>query len=174
MSITMYSASVPIFTQTLSTLSQVLDKAELHAKKQKVEPLVLLNMRLYPDMYPLINQVQFTCDFAKGAAARLAGVAVPSYDDNETTFEDLRARIAKTLAFIQSVDAASMDGSEDRDIALNFGGRQLKFKGREYLVGFAIPSMVFHMTTAYAILRHNGVELGKADFLGELLERGSA
>lgn len=167
--ITMHSASVPMFTQVLTTLSRVLDKAEAHATSRKITPAALLEARLFPDMYPMTSQVQFTCDFAKGAVARLAGVAVPRFEDHETTFDELRARIAKTLAFIQSVDAASINGSEDRDIELKFGDKQLKFKGREYLVGFAIPSMVFHMTIAYAILRHNGVELGKADFLGELL-----
>lgn len=165
--ITMHSASMPMFVQILSNLSKVLDKAEAHAVGHKIEQSVLLGARLFPDMHPLMRQVQLTCDFAKGVIARLAGVAVPSYDDNETTFDDLRGRITKTLTFIQSVEAKRIDGSEERDIALSFGGKPLKFKGQEYLVGYAIPSVVFHMTTAYAILRHNGVELGKADFLGE-------
>lgn len=170
----MASASVPMFTQILTTLSKVLDKAEAHVANRKIEPAALLNARLFPDMYPMINQIQSTCDFAKGAVSRLAGVDVPRFEDNEKTFDELRARIAKTLAFIESIEAASINGSEDRDIELKFGGKRLKFKGREYLVGFVIPSMVFHMTIAYAILRHNGVELGKADFLGELLERSVA
>lgn len=174
MSITMYTASVPMIMQTLTMLVKVLDKAEWQAQKRKIELQALLCARRYPDMFPLIKQVQFTCDFAKGSTARLAGISAPSYDDNETTFDALRTRITITLAFIQSVGATSIDGSEDSDIALNFGGKQLKFKGREYLVGFAIPIMVLHMTAAYAILRHNGVELGKADFRSELLVRSAA
>lgn len=172
--ITMHDASVPMFTQILTTLSKVLDKAEAHAISRKITPAALLEARLFPDMYPMTSQVQSTCDFAKGAVARLAGADVPRFEDNEKTFDELRARIAKTLAFIESVEAASINGSEGRDIELKFGDKQLNFKGREYLVGFAIPSMVFHMTIAYANLRHNGVELGKADFLGELLERSAA
>lgn len=169
----MASASVPMFTQIIRTLSKVLDKAEAHVANRKIEPTALLNARLFPDMYPLTSQVKFTCDFAKGAAARLAGVAVPVHEDNEKSFDELRARIAKTLAFIRSIDPMSIDGSEDRNIALSFGGKPLKFKGRPYLIGFTIPSMLFHMTVAYAIVRHNGVELGKADFLDEVLERSS-
>jgi hypothetical protein len=168
MSLTMSRASIPMFVQYLTNLSNILDVAEAHAASRKIQPAALLGARLYPDMFPLTGQVQFACDFAKGAAARLAGIPVPSYEDNETSFAELRGRIAKTLDFITSVDASSIDGSETRDIRLNFGGRPLAFKGEAYLIGFAIPSMIFHVTAAYAILRHNGVEIGKASFLGAM------
>jgi uncharacterized protein len=165
MSITMSDALIPMSVQYLTSLSKVLDKAEIHAEKRKIDPDVLLNARLFPDMFPLTSQVQFACDFAKGAAARLAGVEVPGYQDNEKTFAELKARIAKTLTFIQSIDPAKIDGSEERDISMMFGSTPLQFKGQAYLLGFALPSMIFHVTTAYAILRHNGVEIGKFDFL---------
>jgi len=168
--ITMASLSVPSFTQILKTLSRFLDIAETNVGSQKKEPTALLNSLLFPYMYPLTSQVKFTCDFAKEATARLAGVAVPVYEDNEKTFDELQARIAKTLAFIQSIDPERINGSEDRDIALRFGGKALKLKGQIYLTGFAIPNMLFHLTAAYAILRDNGVDLGKGDFLGEVLE----
>ena len=168
MSLTMSRAAIPMFVQYLTNLSNMLDKAETHAASRKIDPAALLGARLYPDMYPLTRQVQFSCDFAKGAVARLAGIPVPSYQDNEKSFAELRGRIAKTLDFINSVDASQIDGSETRDVTLNFGGRVLAFKGEAYLVGFAIPSVIFHVTTAYAILRHNGVEVGKASFLGQM------
>ncbi len=166
--ISMSSASFPMFAQILNALTKVLDKAEAHAASRKIDPAALLNARLYPDMFPLTSQVQFTCDFAKGAAARLSGAEVPVYEDNEKTFADLKARIAKTLALLRSIPQEKIDGSEGRDISMKFGGNPLKFKGQPYLVGFVIPNMLFHATAAYAILRHNGVELGKADFLGEV------
>ena len=168
MSLTMSRASVPMFVQYLTNLSSLLDVAEAHAASRKIDPAALLGARLFPDMYPLTSQVQFACDFAKGAAARLAGIPAPSYQDNEKSFAELRARIAKTLAFIELVDASLIDGSETRDVKLNFGGRALAFKGEGYLIGYAIPSMIFHVTAAYAILRHNGVEIGKASFLGPM------
>jgi hypothetical protein len=166
MTITLSNALVPMSVQYLTSLSKVLDKAEIHAAKRKIDPDALLNARLFPDMFPLTSQVQFACDFAKGAAARLAGIEVPSYEDNEKTFAELRARIAKTLAFIQSIDPARIDGSEERDISMMFGNTPLKLKGQAYLLSFALPSMIFHVTIGYAILRHNGVEIGKLDFLG--------
>ncbi len=168
MSLTMSGASVPMFNQYLGALSKILDKAEAHALSRKIDPNALLQVRLFPDMFPLTSQVQFACDFAKGAVARLAGVAVPSYEDNEKSFAELRARIAKTLDFVNSIDASRINGSETRDVRLTFGGQPLTFKGEQYLFGFAIPSMIFHVTTAFAILRHNGVEIGKADFLGNV------
>lgn len=168
MSLTMSGASVPMFNQYLGALSKIFDKAEAHALSRKIDLNALLQARLFPDMFPLTSQVQFACDFAKGAVARLAGVAVPSYEDNEKSFAELRARIAKTLDFLNSIEASRINGSETRDIRLSFGGQPLAFKGEAYLIGFALPSMIFHVTAAFAILRHNGVEIGKADFLGNV------
>jgi uncharacterized protein len=166
MTISMSEASVPAFDQTLTALAAVLDKAEGHCAARKIDPAVLLGARLFPDMFPLSRQVQIACDFAKGTAARLAGQEVPSWPDEEQTFAELKARIDKTLAFVKSVPAARIDGSEGRAITLKAGPRELSFKGQDYLVGFALPNFYFHATTAYALLRHNGVELGKRDFLG--------
>ena len=166
MTISMYQASVPVFTQTLTALSAVLAKADAHAANKKIAPGVLPGTRLCPDMFPLARQVQIACDFAKGTCARLAGVEVPSYADTETTFAELRERIAKTIAFIATIPAAQIDGSEDRDISLKVGPQDMHFKGLPYLVSFSLPNFYFHATTAYAILRANGVELGKMDFLG--------
>lgn len=168
MPITMSRAALPLFNQLLDALARVLEKAEAHAAARKIDPSALSGARLYPDMFPLTRQVQTACDFAKGTVARLAGVPVPAFEDNETSFAELRARIAKTLDFIGSVDARQIDGSETRDISLTLGGKPVALKGEPYLIGFAIPNMLFHVTAAYAILRHNGVELGKADFLGVL------
>ncbi len=168
MQLTMSRAAIPMFKQYLTALTRTLDKAEGHAALHKIDPEALLKARLYPDMFPLASQVQFACDFAKGAVSRLAGVPVPSYEDNEKTFADLRARIAKTLAFINSIPAGDIDDSESRDVRMTFAGQPLAFKGEPYLIGFALPSFVFHVTTAYALLRHNGVEIGKADFLGDV------
>jgi hypothetical protein len=162
----MSRASIPMFNQCLTALSHVLDKAEAHAAARKIDPAALLGARLYPDMFPLTRQVQTACDFAKGTVARLVGLPVPAYEDNETSFAELRARIAKTLDFIGSVDASLIDGSETRDVSMTIGGKPVVFKGEPYLIGFAIPNMLFHVTAAYAILRHNGVEIGKTDFLG--------
>ena len=166
MTITMYQASVPVFERTLKALDVILDKAAAYATERKIDPTVLLTARLYPDMFALTRQVQIATDHAKGASARLAGVAVPSFTDNEATFPDLKARIAKTLEFIATVKAAQIDGSEARDITLKAGPRELNFKGQDYLLFFALPNFYFHVTTAFAILRHNGVPVGKLDFLG--------
>ena len=165
MAISRYRASAPIFLQFLPALSGCLDKAAAYAASKKVDPSVLLQARLFPDMFPLSRQVQLTADFAKGAMARLAGVEPPKYEDNETTLDQLKARIAKTLDFVKEFKPAQIDGSEDRDITLMLGGQSRSFKGENYLVGFALPNFFFHATTAYAILRHNGVELGKGDFM---------
>src|SRR3954471_17035729 len=165
MTISMYRASVPLFQQMLPCLSAILDKAAAHAAARKIEPAVLLNARLYPDMFPLVRQVQIACDFAKGAAARLAGQEPPKYEDNETSFDELKARIAKTLDYVKEFKPSQIDGSEEREITMMLGGNQRKFKGESYLVNFVIPNFFFHTTTAYAILRHNGVELGKGDFM---------
>ena len=166
MNISMYQASAPRFIHTLNCLSAILDKASAHAEAKKIDFAVLTSDRLYPDMFPFTRQVQIACDSAKGAVARLAGVAVPKHEDTEHTFAELRARIAKTVDFIKTVKPAQVDGSEDREIALRVGGEDLKFSGMQYLLGFAYPNFYFHVTTAYNILRHNGVEIGKKDFLG--------
>lgn len=168
MSLTMSDASLPLFEKVLTSLSNVLAKADAHAQAHRIEPNALLQARLFPDMFSLTSQVQFSCDFAKGAAARLSGVEVPRFADDEQTFAQLQDRIARTLAIIRSADRVAIDGSQDRVIAFNFAGQPLRFKGRAYLLGFAIPSLLFHVSTAYAILRHNGVAIGKADFLGQL------
>jgi uncharacterized protein len=166
MTLTMYQASVPAFQRTLKALDAVLDKAAAYAEERKIDPAVLTAARLSPDMFPMARQVQFSTDHAKGASARLAGLAVPSFADTETTFPELKARIAKTLDFIGTVRPDQIDGSETRDISLKAGPRELSFKGQEYLVFFALPNFYFHVTTAYAILRHSGVPIGKLDFLG--------
>jgi hypothetical protein len=168
MSVTLYQVSVPVFKRMLGNLSAFLTKAEAHATARKIDPSVLLQARLFPDMFPLTKQVQIACDFAKGAAARLAGVDVPKYDDTETTFEDLRARIAKTVSFVESCKAAQIEGSESRPISLTMGGKSYSFNGLDYLNNMVFPNFYFHVTTAYDILRHNGVELGKADFVGQI------
>lgn len=166
MNITMYQASAPRFVHTLKALSAILAKAEAHCAARKVDPLVLTAARLYPDMFALARQVQICCDTAKGAVARLAGVEIPKHEDTEKSFEELRARIDKTLAFIATVNPAQVDGSEDREVTLKLRGNDVKFSGLQYLLGFAWPNFYFHAATAYGILRHNGVELGKTDFLG--------
>jgi uncharacterized protein len=171
MTISMYQASIPAFIQTLEGLNGVLDKAELFCAAKKVDPTVLATARLAPDMFPLARQVQIACDFAKGAGARLAGLEVPAYEDNEKTIADLKARVAKTIAFLKTLKPAQIDGCEGRDITIKIAGNPVVFKGQFYLVNFAIPNYYFHLTSAYAILRHNGVDLGKGDFLGLALGR---
>lgn len=166
MSISMYAASSPRLIAQLKALDAILAKASAHAEAKKIDPAVLLGSRLFPDMFAFTRQVQIACDFAKGTAARLAGVEVPSYTDNEQTFAELHARIAKTIAFIETIPAAQIDGSEMRDIHVKAGPRELQFKGLDYLLGYALPNFYFHVTTAYNILRHNGVEIGKRDYLG--------
>jgi hypothetical protein len=166
MQITMYDTFVPTANKMLGSMSILLDKAEAYAAQKKFEPAVLLNSRIAPDMFPLTRQVQIACDMAKGGAARLTGSEVPSYPDTEATIPELKARIAKTLAFVNGFDAAKYAGSEDRDIVLNMRTGELRFKGLEYLRDFVLPNLYFHVTTTYAILRHNGVDIGKMDFLG--------
>ena len=163
----MYKTSVPVFKQLLNSLSAILTKAEAYAAEKKFEPTVLLNARLFPDMFPLIRQVQVAADFAKSVSARLAGVEVPAYEDNEQTFADLQARISKTLAFIESLTPAQFEGSETREIVLRPGTpKEKKLLGHNYLNNYGLPQFFFHVTTAYAILRHNGLEVGKGDFMG--------
>jgi uncharacterized protein len=163
----MYQASAPRFAAMLRNLSTLLDKAEAHCSAKKIDPSALTTFRLYPDMFPLTRQVQIACDTAKGAVARLAGVDIPKHEDTEQTFAELKSRIAKTVDFIESVKAERIDGSEDREIVLAMRSGERRFKGMPYLLGFAYPNFYFHITTAYNILRHNGVELGKLDFLGK-------
>jgi hypothetical protein len=162
----MYAASVPIFLHMLKNLTAILEKAEAFAKDRDIEPEVLVNWRLAPDMLPLSNQIQIAADFAKGTTARLAGAQVPSYPDEETTLAELKARIAKTVKFVEGFKPKDIDGSETRDITLIVGGQEMRFKGEPYLVHFALPNFYFHVTTAYDILRRCGVDIGKRDFIG--------
>lgn len=167
MTISMYSASVPVFVRMLGNLSACLDKAELHAQGKGYDPTVLVGSRLAPDMLPLARQVQIACDAAKFAVARLAGVEAPAMEDKEATVGELKDRIARTIAFVQSVPAAQIEGSDGREVQVPMRGREpLKLSGEAYLANFVLPNFYFHVTTAYALLRHNGVDLGKGDYLG--------
>jgi hypothetical protein len=168
MAITMHSASVPIFVRMLGNLIGWLDKAEAHAKAKKFEPGVYLGARLAPDMLPFTNQIQIACDAVKFGVARLAGIEAPKFEDNEASLSDLRARIRKTLDFIQSVPAAQIDGTEGKDVVVPRRDGSMTLKGEVYLKHFVLPNFFFHVTTTYALLRHYGVELGKSDFLGAL------
>ena len=168
MSISMYQAAVEPFVQTLAALSASLAKAQAYAAAKKFDAAVLLSLRLAPDMFPLSRQVQIACDFAKSTTARLAGVEVPSWKDDEKTIADLRARIDRTLDYVRSFKPGQLDGSEERDVTITLAGKPVTFKGRPYLINFVLPNFYFHSTVAYAILRHNGVELGKRDFMGSI------
>lgn len=167
MKISMYQASIPVFTRGLTNFAAILDKAGAHAETKKIDPTVLIGSRLYPDMFPLSRQVQIATDNAKGPAARLAGIEVPKYEDNEKTFPELRARIQKTIDFLKTLKPEQIDGSEERAITLQLRGSAVTFQGLQYLMAFALPNFFFHITTAYGILRHNGVEIGKQDYLGQ-------
>ena len=166
MQISMSETLVPTANRMLGNLSRFLDKAAAFAEAKKIEPSVLLNARLAPDMFALARQVQIACDMVKGAAARLSGSEIPKFEDNETTIAELKARVAKTLAFVNGIDAARYAGSEDRDVTLQLRSGDRHFKGLNYLRDFVLPNTYFHVTAAYLILRHNGVELGKNDFIG--------
>ena len=166
MTISMYQASVPVFQKSLTALKGVLAKGAAHALDKKIDESVFLGSRLAPDMFPLTRQVQIAADFGKGPVARLAGVELPKYEDIETTFASLAARIDKTLAFISTFKPEQIDGQEDRDIELTIAGKPVVFKGQPYLLHFALPNLYFHMSMSYAILRHNGVDIGKRDFVG--------
>ena len=163
----MYQASAPRFANMLRNLSAIIDKAEAHCAAKKIEPTVLTSYRLFPDMFPFTRQVQIACDTAKGAVARLAGVDIPKHEDTEQTFAELKARIAKTIDFVESISAAKIEGSDDKEIVLQMRSGERRFKGMQYLLGHAYPNFYFHVTTAYNILRHNGVDLGKGDFIGK-------
>ncbi len=167
MNISMYQASAPRFANTLGNLAAILDKAQAHCDARKIDPLALTGFRLFPDMFPFSRQVQIACDTAKGAVARLAGQDIPRHEDVEKTFPELKARIAKTLDFLQSVKAERIEGSEEKEIVLQMRSGERRYSGLQYLMGHALPNFYFHVTTAYNILRHNGVELGKADYLGK-------
>ena len=166
MSISMHKASAPVFLRMLGNLDALLDKAEKYAKERNFDPNLLVTSRLAPDMRPLSAQVQFASDTSKFAIARLSGGAAPPMADTETTIAELRERIKKTVDYIKSVPARAVDGSEEREVVLKFPNGEMKFTGLAYLTGFVLPNFLFHVTTAYAILRHNGVPLGKGDFLG--------
>jgi uncharacterized protein len=167
MKISVHAMTVDIFASALSSLSVLLEKGAAHAAAKKFDPTVLVNARLAPDMFPLSKQVQIACDLAKNSIARLAALEPPRFEDNEKTIEELRARTARTIDYIKGVPASAFEGSEDRDIKVPAGpDRVLEFKGLPFVQKWAIPNVFFHVTTAYNILRHNGVEIGKRDFLG--------
>jgi len=168
MSLSMYQASIPAYTQMLKSLSAVLKKAEAHCEAKKIEPSVFVNARLYPDMAPLSRQIQIATDQVKGGLSRLSGSEPPSWPDTETTFADLQTRIQKALDFAAGIKPAQIDGSEDKDITLKIGPGEMTFKGQQFLVNFSLPNFYFHVVTAYDILRHNGVEIGKRDYMGGL------
>lgn len=166
MQITLYGAASSVAIRGLSNLDAILDKAAAFAETKKIDPAVLLASRLAPDMFPLLRQVQIACDFAKGPMARLAGIENPKFEDVETDIPQLKARIARTLDFVRSVPESKFVGAEDRDISIKAGERMLEFKGLDYLLSMAQPNFYFHLSMTYAILRHNGVEVGKRDFIG--------
>jgi hypothetical protein len=166
MTASMHAMSAPIFVRMLGNLSAILDKAAAHAQAKKIEPSVLLNARLFPDMFAFTRQIQLASDFAKGAVARLAGLEPPKYEDTETTIEQLKARIARTIEFVQGIKPGQLEGAESREISLKLRDTVQKHSGIVYLTHIALPNFYFHATTAYDILRHNGVELGKRDFVG--------
>jgi hypothetical protein len=166
MTISMSSASVPVCTRMLTNLSHILSKAEQFVDAKKIDPTALTGYRLAPDMFPFTRQVLIACDAAKNGVARLAGIDAPKFDDTETTFTQLQERIQKTLAFIATVPAAALDGTEDKEITFPAGpGKTRTMKGQDYLMGWMLPNLFFHITTAYSILRHNGVDVGKVDYL---------
>ena len=166
MALSIYDLSIPVLIRGLNNLSSILDKAGAYAAAKKIDPTVLVQTRLYPDMFPLGRQVQITCDTAKGAAGRLAAIDIPKHEDNETTLEDLKQRIAKTLAFVKSVKADQLRDAETKAIELKFPNATIKFTGLSYLTDFVLPNFFFHQSIAYALLRSSGVEIGKMDFLG--------
>jgi uncharacterized protein len=168
MSISIYDFSIPVLTRGLTNMSAILDKGAAHATAKKFDSVVLAQSRLFPDMYPLVRQVQIACDTAKGAAARLAGIEVPKHEDTEVTFADLKARIAKTVDFLKSVTAAQLKDAENRSIEIKFPSGSWKFTGKAYLTDFVLPNFYFHASIAYGLLRKAGVEVGKSDYLGAI------
>tara|TARA_R110000787_G_scaffold55454_10_gene128082 strand:+ start:2266 stop:2772 length:507 start_codon:yes stop_codon:yes gene_type:complete len=166
MSLSMSQVAVPTLLRALANLQAVLGKAAAHCAEKKIDPSALVSFRLYPDMLPLSAQVQIATDMSKGCVARLAGIDAPKFVDDENSFEQLQARIDKTIAFIKDVDLSAIDGTEDKPIVMKTPRGELKFTGQNYLMNFVQPNVYFHATTVYNILRHNGVVLGKMDFLG--------
>lgn len=166
MNLSMFASSIPLLIRNLTNLSDIIQKGADYAREHELEDHVLVNYRLYPDMLPLAKQVQIASDVSKGAAARLSGTEAPSYEDNETTFEELQARITRTIEYLKTFTSEQIDGTEEKEIILKAGPTEFKFAGFQYLSLFVMPNVYFHVTTAYNILRHNGVELGKMDFLG--------
>jgi uncharacterized protein len=167
MTISMYQASLPALIRSLNNLANILEKADAHATAKKIDPTVLINSRLSPDMFPLGKQVQIASDIARRGAARLAGLEAPAMEDKETTFPELVTRLQKTIDYLQQITPEQVDGSEGRSITLPVGKETMQFEGMPYLLYFVLPNVYFHVTTAYGILRHCGVELGKVDFLGK-------
>ena len=166
MAFTLYDASIPVFLRAFAQLSAILDKAAAHAEAKKIDPAAFINARLAPDMYPLARQIQAASDAAKAAVARLSGVEAPSFPDTEATFAELQERIARTVAFLKSIDRAAIDGQEGREIVLKRQSGEIRLTGASYLQGLALPNFYFHIVTAYGILRHNGLAIGKSDYLG--------
>lgn len=162
----MFDSSVPVLIHFLNSLSAIVNKAEAHCAAKKIDPEALLNARLFPDMFHFTRQVQLVTDFAKGAGARLAGIAVPSFADEEKSFSELQARIAKTRDFLATLKKEQFADAAERLITIKVGGQDMSFAGAAYLSGYALPNFYFHLVTAYNILRHNGVELGKRDYMG--------
>jgi uncharacterized protein len=167
MAITMYQASMPPIIRALNNLAAILEKGAAHAEAKKIDPSVLINSRLYPDMFPLVKQVQIASDVARRGAARLAGLEAPKIDDDETTFAELIARLKKTTNYLETLTPNQIDGSEEKLISLPVGDKTMTLEGLPYLISFILPNVYFHVTTAYNILRHCGVELGKLDYLGK-------
>ena len=168
MSVSRYQSSVPVFERALSALSGILDKAAAHAAARKFDPAIYLTTRLRPDMFAFARQVQTACDQAKNGTGRLAGIEPPKFDDTEASLEELSARIKATLAFLKSVDPKAVDASGDREIVFPVGPNKMKMKGADYLLHNLLPNFYFHLTAAYVLLRYNGVEIGKRDFLGAI------
>lgn len=168
MSLSMFEASIPVMIKAMTNLAGILEKAEAHAATHKIDPSIFVNARLYPNMYPLARQIQIASDVAKGCAARLAGQTPPSYEDSETSFAELQARLAQTIAFLNTFTPEQINGSKEKIVTLKMGKRELHFQGGPYLLDFVLPNIYFHSATAYAILRHWGVDLGKGDFLGSV------
>ena len=166
MSLSMYESSIPVFVRNLNNLSAILKKGADHAKEREIDESVFVAARLYPDMFPLSRQVQIACDVVKGAAARLSGIEAPKYEDNETSYEELYTRISNTVNFLDSLPEDKINGTEEKQIKMQAGPFELEFTGKDYVLTWAVPNLYFHVVTSYNILRHNGVDVGKMDFLG--------
>lgn len=167
MSVSMYTASAPIFVQFLTSMSAVLDKAKAHCEAKKIDPNYILNMRLYPDMFPFVRQVRAVADHAVNACGRIAGVELPTFENKEDTFDELKERLQTAIEFVKSIKPEQLDGQEGREIVIRFPSGERHFTGQTLLLNFSLPNFYFHATTAYGILRHCGVEVGKRDFLGQ-------